>query len=252
MKQTIGVIFTSFNMADLQPASLGPWIEARRKRLGGHHWLICAVSVPFKKFNEPRTDSTLPMLRQDLENDVLDHLIESEEPMEETEARGLAMKWLIEQGTDWTWIVDADEIITEEEIAKTIDFVEKNPLITAFFGSLRNFVFDERTWLSKPFAPMRIHRIRSGTYVADYFWDDNNVMYRGTITRDFKRDIYFATKQIPKAVQWIKHYSWLSNERSRKKVAYQSARNWICSFAWDEKRGLVWAPGQPTPETEHD
>lgn len=241
MKQTVGVIFTSFNMADLLPMSLNPWCEARRKRLGGHHWLICAVSVPFKKFNEPRTDSTLPMLRQDLENDVLDHLIESEEPMEETEARGLAMKWLIEQGADLVWQADADEAPTEEEIRKTIDFVEKNPFVTAFQGCLRNFVFDEHTWLAKPFTPMRIHRVKSGTYVADHFWDDNNISYRGTVTRDFKRDTYFATMQIPKAIAWVKHLSWLSDERSKRKTEYQRLRWGSSSFRWNQETNrLEW------------
>ena len=48
------------------------------------------------------------------------------------------------------------------------------------------------------------------------------------------RDIdAFPCGIIGQNVAWIRHYTWLNNERSKKKVEYQKARGWTCSYEWD-------------------
>lgn len=239
-----GVIFCAFNAEDLLEDSLSPWVEARSQEVGGNQFCIVAVSIPFEKFEEPRADDTLEGLRGYLDAGKIDRLIASDRPMKETEARGKALSYLVEKQCDITIMVDSDEIYTTEEIERILEFVEERPATTCFKGSLKNYVFNGRTYLAQPFNPMRIHRVRRGTYVADSFWDDNNILYRGTLTRDFKRDVDFPCLVIPKAVAWVKHFSWLNDQRSKKKVEYQTSRSWICSFDWDDSRGgLIWRSG---------
>lgn len=174
--------------------------------------------------------------------------------MKETEARGEALRWLVDQGIEVVIQIDADEFYTAAEIERIFAFVASRPQIAWFRGSLKNYVFDDKTYLVEPFTPARIHRINVGGYQARGFWDDNNVSYYGTITRDIKRDLDFPSVTIPKNMAWVKHLTWGNDLRSKRKIDYQlNGRGWpTCSFDWDETRGLIWRAGQPIPETAHD
>ena len=66
---------------------------------------------------------------------------------------------------------------------------------------------------------------------------------------------------VPKECAWIPHQTWMSDEKSKKKIDYQlRGRGWpACSYSWDESRGgLVFneeyyrARGLPLPETAQD
>lgn len=252
-----GLIYCAYDTADLVPASLQPWVDARRAKLGGHEFRIAAVCVPFAGFpREKEPDSTQTLLEARLAAGDIDHLITSETPMAETEARGQALRWLVDADSDVTIMVDSDEVYQMDEIQRVAAFVAARPHVAAFRGSLKNYVFDNRTYLTQPFTPMRIHRVRVGGYQAHSFWDDNNVTYGGTITRDLKRDIEFPCVTIPKVVAFARHLTWLNdgpNGRSHRKVRYQEARQWKCDFAWDDSRGgLIWRDGVTPPETARD
>ncbi len=253
----IGVIYCAWQTEDMINASLRPWIEARERRLGGHDYVICAVSVPFESFPQnEKPDNTATILGHYLAAEDIDHQIWQQSPMKETEARGQALRWLIDQGAEITIQVDSDEFYQLAEIERIFAFVGTR-LVAAFRGSLKNYVGipDDKTYLTEPFRPMRIHRVRYSSYQADSFWDDNNVLYRGTITRDFKRDVDLPVAQIPKTVAWTHHESWPNSIRSKRKIDYQlNGRKWpSCSFDWDDARGgLIWRDGQPIPETAHD
>ncbi len=256
----LGVIFCAWEAEDQLPSSLTPWIEARATRPAGHEFVICAVSVPFKGFEQPASpDHTVEMLSGCQRGGDINHLITSAEPLTEVDARGRALRWLVEQGCDVTWQVDSDETYTTAQIAAITRFIESKPLTTWFRLCLRNAVFQPGTYLVEPFTPPRIHRVLAGPYRAAAFYDDNNVAYNGTVTRDRKLDTHFASMTVPKTVAWIPHQTWLSNERSRRKCEYQLSRNWDPSFRWDyESNSLRWneqhfaRTGQPIPEVEHD
>lgn len=260
----VGVIFCAWQSADLLPASLTPWVEAKRARLGGHDFTIAAVSVPFEGFpQEPVMDGTRGLLGGYAHHGEIDHVVVSNKPLKETEARGRALKWLVERGVELTIMVDSDERWTAAQIEATLAFVAANPWVAWFRVCYKQMVFTPRQWLVDPFTPPRIHRVRAGSYVADGFWDDNGVLYRGTITRDFKRDTDMANMTVPQGVAWVAHDTWLSDDRSRRKCLYQATR-WDppngagCSFRWDDTQGLVWneayfaRTGQPIPEVTHD
>ncbi len=251
---TIGLIYCAWQAADLVPLSLTPWIEAKRARLGGHEFVICAVSVPFESFPQTeQLDDTLHLLRLQHAPREIDHLISGDKPMKETEARGAALRWLISQGCTHSWMVDSDEIYTTDQIAAICGFVTSRPLTPWFRLSLRNAVFNAETYLVEPFTPPRIHKLAMVNLAAFGFWDDNNVLYRST-GGTLVRDIELSHLTVPKQCAWIKHLSWLNDARSKAKIDYQlNGRKWpTCSFAWDETKGLVWNEALPIPETAHD
>lgn len=240
----VGVILCAWQSEDLIDACLAPWLAAKRARLGGQDWSICAVSVPFEGFPQDETrDRTRSILGAYAHTGDIDHVIVSDKPIKETEARGAALRWLVAKGADLSWQVDSDEVYAETDIVGALRWVEANPYAIWHRLALRNAVFDEHTYLVEPFTPPRIHRIHTpGGYVADGFWDDNNVRYTRPCEREKMNcsalhDIQMAHMTIPAGVCNPRHLSWLSNARSKAKIAYQLAgRGWPeCSFRWDEE-----------------
>lgn len=241
----IGVIYTAFNMADLVSTSLAPWVDAKRAALDGHTLKICAVSVPFDGFDhgDAADDGTQSLLATAKHWDQIDHAIIHGTPMREVDARGAALRWLVDAGCDTTIMVDADEIWQMGEISAVFAYVKDHHYVAPFRLCYRNLVFDTKHALAEPFTPMRIHRVRLSGVYQDYraagFWDDNNVYYQTANPindNDAVRDIDLATMTVPPTVACPLHHSWLSNERSKRKIAYQLVgRGWPeCSFRWNE------------------
>lgn len=255
-KMKIGVIFTAYNMADMIHQSLHGWSEAKKNCLNGHEYLICGISIPFKKFKDPVKDNTLQILWDHINRGTLDNLITQEEPLLETEARTLALKYLMSKDIDVIIQVDADEFYSQKDISNIFSFVEKNSFISCFKGSLKNYVFNEKTFFKKPFNPMRIHRVKTKNgLVADAFWDDNNLLYKDG--SGYVADNNLPNTTIPQSVAWVKHMSWLSNERSKKKIEYQTSRGWKCSFKWNDSENKleldlenIILSGEEIPEIE--
>jgi hypothetical protein len=249
----IGCIFVAWQCADLLSSSVTPWIEAKRARLGGHDFSLCAVSVPFEGFPQPEMlDETRVMLDGHAQHGEIDHVVVGDKPHKETEARGAALRWLMTQGVDVTILVDADEFWTAEQIEAAFTFVAANPWIGWFRVCYKQLVFTRNQWLKEPFTPPRIHRLKVGRFRADSFWDDNNVLYyfdNGPPTT-WVKDIDMSSLTVPQSQVWVKHDTWTNSPRSRAKVAYQNSRpGWLCDFAWDDARGgLVWRDGLTPPE----
>lgn len=251
----VGVIYTAFNAEPYLHRSLPPWMDARTDKLGGHDYLIAAVNYPFIGFDTsgPR-DFTDRILTEYLQHGRIDHLCAGADPVTEVVARGRALDDLVDQQCDITVMVDADEIWTEKDILGVMAWVEANPHAVWHRVSLVNLVFDTNTRLVDPFTPPRVHRVRAGAYRAHSFYDDNNVTYGGTITRDLIRDVEFPSLTIPESVAAPLHFTWLNDERSRRKCEYQAKRGWMCSYRWDAARGLCFnesfylSHGQPIPE----
>ena len=247
----IGIIYVAYNTNDLVESSLRPWIDARLESLGGHKYVICAVSVPFAGFPNEEEDGTTNTLRFRKHEGYIDHVIDEPRNVPETVARGMALNWLQQQDCDISWMVDGDEFYGEEEITRIAAFVGRNPFVAWFRLSLKNYVFDAHHYLADPFQPPRIHRLRVGDYKAHSFSADNDIQYGGTITRDIHSQEYFPSMTIPPEYAWIRHESWPNSVRSKKKIKYQlQGRGWPqCSFSWDDsKGGLIFNPALPAPK----
>lgn len=101
---TFGIIFCAYRAMDTLDAALEPWIQARATKFAGHNWLIAAVSVPFEGFqHDGEDDGTLLALDRHKNAGHIDHLITGDTPVKETEARGQALRWLVENGADVLW-----------------------------------------------------------------------------------------------------------------------------------------------------
>lgn len=246
-----GIIWVGYQCEDMLGRSLAPWIAARRDKLGGHEFVVCAVSVPFEGFEAANHDMTRLQLYTSQQTGEIDHLIVSDEPMKEVDARGAALQWLRTQGATHIWQHDSDEFITTDQIAAIARFVEVRP-VDWYRLSLKNQIFTPNQHLVEPFTPPRIHRVHNpGGYIATGFHQDNNVYYERPWNGERILDTQMASLTVPKGVAWIAHESWLNNPRSKAKIDYQRARGWPnCSFSWDDSQGgLIWNPSLPIPET---
>jgi hypothetical protein len=252
----IGIIWVGFNCEDTLDRSLSPWIRARQSQLDGHDFIVCAVSVPFEGFGDKATDKTRTLLGFSLTRNEIDHAIVQDKPMKETEARGAALRWLVEKGCTLSIMVDADEFWTIDQISKALSFMESRPHLAWARVCLKNYVFDAKTYLVEPFTPPRIHRLSyQGVYRAVGFEQDNDVKYALLPGGALIGQDGLAHATVPKNLVWVPHESWPNSDRSRRKIEYQlKGRGWpSCSFSWDDSQGgLIWNPSLPIPETDSD
>lgn len=236
-----GVLFVGFNTEDLVHQSIAPWIAAREIKLGGHEYVICAISLPFAGFPNDSEDNTTNILRQYRDEGKIDYLVTEPRNIPETAARSMGLRFLKERGVTHSWQADSDEMITVENIKAIADYVARDEWTTWWRLSLKNYVGDDKHYLVDPFQPSRIHRINAGAYVAHSFSQDNDICYGGGITRDLKPQEAFSSKTISKEIAWIRHATWGNDLRSKKKIEYQRLRWGCCSFRWnDELNRLEW------------
>lgn len=245
MSQHIGLIFCAYGTKDYVHQSLRVWLDLRA---AGHQVTICAVNVRFAGF-EGEDDGTREVLRGYLERGYIDNLIDGPDNVPEAIARGTALQYLRDK-VDLIWMVDSDEFYTMDEINSILRYMEENPWIAWARLCFKNYVMDDKTYLAEPFTPPRVFRVWAASYRVHSFSGDNDIAYGGTITRDILSQERFASATVPKEIAWVKHLTWQSNDRSRRKIAYQTAR-WgnVCSFAWDDTQGgLIFNPALPRPK----
>jgi hypothetical protein len=253
----IGIIFVSYNDVNNVEKSLSPWLNAKDKKLDGHEFVISAVSLPFAGYQDmpgfEEDNTTYQMLETLLMHEKIDFLITGPKYIPETQARTLGMQPLLMEdfkrdkdknfvaipSCDIIWQVDGDEFYTEKEISKIIKFVEANPLITWFRGSLKNYIFDNKHYLEESFNPARIHRVKSGSFKINVFNEDNDICYKHTESLTVVPQGFFSVLTIPKSIVWTKHLTWLNNETSKKKIAYQNKRWGQCSYKWNEEKNCL-------------
>jgi len=154
----------------------------------------------------------------------------------EHEARNESLQYLLQQGCDIIWLLDlTDEIYTSTEIDSTIKYVQRDTETAWYKICFKNYVFDEKTFLAEPFCPPRIFRTNIYNYKLDKCYWDNDFIYKSTKNGDELNQNKIGYKVIPRGLAFVKHYTWLSNEKTRKKVEYQNAHfgNGNCSYSWD-------------------
>ena len=223
----IGIIFCGYNSEPYVRAALSPFLKR-------DDCFISAVSVPFKEYESQQDyeDETTNILREHAHKGEI-KLVEWPRFIPEFEARNLALH-NIPSTVDYYWMVDADEIYTDEDIDAIIKFVEENE--QAWYRiCLKNFVCDTKTYMEEPFCPPRIFKTHfNGDFGPEFYWD-NDICYN-RLGENQKVDYKaLPNETIPKEVAWIAHYSWLNDEIGKRKVAYQQNHFGHCSFKWGEK-----------------
>jgi len=239
----IGILYTSYGMREYIEPSLNPWVEARKEKLNGYEFVISAVSVPFKEYQSMNIapDDTSKILHEYKKDNKIDALTVAPLFVSEAEGRNLALLSLQDAEVDAVILWDGDEIITQEQIYNILNFTKLDKFTSWFRFSYRNYVFTEKQYLAEPFQPPRFFRTKTNGYTLDRFRWDNDIIYRGTVIvgNAFNEKcvdyLELPSKIIPPTVANIKHFSWISNERSKNKVLYQNAHfGGICSYKWNE------------------
>lgn len=226
-----GIIFTAFNSADTIERCLSPWAEIKNE-----NFVYSCSTVPFDKFAVDKVDNTAGIIKS---KNIMDfHFVDSR-AKSEIEARGICLEFLKTRNCDYVFLVDSDEFFTVEQISEIIKYVEKNDNFAWFKLSLKNYVFDEKTYLKEPFCPPRIFRLKFPPYELKDFREDNNLDYFHTVQKYEIPDLFLRNKQIPISVAWVKHLSWISNDRSRRKCEYQLKRWGKSSFQWNEQENKL-------------
>lgn len=254
----IGVIAVGRDCADVLDSVLAPWIDAMAR----HDIRICLLSATFKGMEgilPPAPDEATVRAMQGYHTKHAGRInaVAFDGYMTEAEVREVGRRVLMKQGVDLIWLLDCDELYTADNIDRIIAFVNRTPLVTWYKLSLRNYVFDDKTYLVDPFTPPRIWRCKAGEWVLHRCTYDNDMVY-STPAGVEVADVALSTMTIPPALVLVKHLSWMNDARGQMKVRYQErhfAHGGGCSYAWDPVRGLVFNPAWyarnrlPLPET---
>lgn len=237
----IGFLATAYNCADFLGQSIQPFIEFCWKNENK----ISVVHSVFSEYHEMGQ----PILSADKTDKILGNLIESAdidflhvaaEPLTESVARNLALAPLLEAGCDTIFLVDlADELFTRENIEKIIKYVENHPESAVFQICYKNYFQNRTQYLAKSFAPNRIWRVNFPPFQLDKFHWDNDCGYK--YGENIVSDKVLPNKVIPAGIAQIKHFSWLSDSRSKLKIEYQQKHfaPTGCGYIWNEEKSSV-------------
>lgn len=241
----IGIIYTAYNSEDYIERSINPWIEAKTKKIGGFDFSIATVSMPFEKFPSSKQDGTLEKLQKITERGDIDTLFcDSNIPVNEWEARNLCLQYFKNNyPCDLFFMLDSDEFYDTNEIKSLFQYIESgDPLVAWYKVCLRNFVFNNKTYLTEPFMPPRIYRNRVGNYEINKFTYDNDINYIHIKNKEEKSHLELAYSTVPQILCNARHYTWLDDQRSRDKIDYQKSRGWMCSYYVNEQGRLDFNP----------
>ena len=243
----IGVIFAFHsNSKDEIDLVLKPWREFGQN--SDNTIIKSVVSYTFQEnreiFSAKENEDTIQYLKT-LKD--IDFLFSDEDELtgtfQEANVRDAALQFLKNNNVDVICIWDGDEYATVDQLNNIFSYVKKYEDFCWYSISYKNYVFNEKTFLVDPFTPPRIFRTSFYNLKINRFYLDNDISYNIEGQEGEYRFQGFPHKIIPKEVAWIKHYSWLSNERSRRKVIYQKKHfgkyGGECSYAWDEKNNKL-------------
>lgn len=228
----IGLIYCAFNTEEYLFDSLKPFREDPR-------FIISAVSVPFLEYRDQdiKVDDTTEKLRKYKESGAIKYLVDSPKYIKEHEARNLALNELKKDKVDYILLCDSDEVYKKEDLDKIVDYITEDKESIWWRICLKNFVFDEETYLEEPFCPPRIFRVKTEELSHPSFYGDNDVSYLNKLGQRVSY-LELLNKTVPQEISWIAHYSWLNNAASMNKVKYQKDR-WGengCCFDWIDGR----------------
>lgn len=229
----VGILYCGYNSEEYVYDSLAPFVAR-------DDFIISAVSVPFAEYRnqDPYEDRTTSILRNYLKKDRIHNLVDFPKFIKEHEARDLALQFLLQKGVDLIFLVDADEIYTDENIEDILTFVKNNEAAW-YTVSLKNFVFDKKHYLEEPFSPPRIFRTKYKQFIHPQMYWDNDFAYHDIDADKFVTQNDLPKLDIPKEVAWVDHYTWLSDNIGKRKVKYQEDRGWECSYRWNRQEGKL-------------
>ena len=232
----IGILFTAYNCDSYIEEVLSPWIKLRDEL----NLVLVANSGMFSDYIKLGFEEKNKKTLQSLIDSKLDFLVTTsgKNLLDENSSRNTCLDYIKKINCDLVWTVDGDEIYTEEQIRRIINYIIGKPEPDVYLIQFKNYTLEHPYWVDG-FSKETIYWTNRYGGINEFFFD-NVVNYKdGTkITETNNQD------KIEKSVAFIEHYSWLSSDsRSREKVDYQNSRlfgreNERCAFSYKENGDL--------------
>lgn len=253
----IGFLLCGFECDEYIDRVLAPWLELKsQSNNSGDEFVFSCVYGQFKEYAEMFGQKTVKKPKWAKKySGLINNFVLTETPDSEANHRNLALKYLQDQKCDIIWLLDIqDEIYTVDGIKNIINFIKMNNYYCWYSVSLKNYVFDEKTYLLDPFTPPRIFRTSFNGYKLVKFSFDNDPIYQNYnqddlpgINYQFDSTRYTSYKQFSNTIiptnigGTIRHFTWLNNEKSKNKIKYhhQHFGPGVCSFKWNEQENKV-------------
>lgn len=192
---------------------------------GKSDFLLAATSCPFEGFPNSGRGEVIPKLSS------WEYVYSSDVPVSEAGARNMPLNFLLFNDVDWVWLLDGDEVYTEDQIRSIQAYVEGAGHGDWYFSlNFKNIVFDGSVWVDG-FCPPRIFSNRIHGGIKEFYWDNDIVYEDGT---NYKQ---LANAQIPRSIAHVNHWTWLNDKVGRQKVEYQRKHFGHCSYRWNEGIG---------------
>jgi glycosyltransferase involved in cell wall biosynthesis len=223
-----GIIFCAYNEKNYVKPSLDAFIEAQKR----HDIFITVSSIPFAEYEKTSfkdfEDGTVDIIKEYKSKGLINIAYFDPKYIYEYQARNLCLSHLLALKCDYVWIVDADELYTQEEIDRIISFVEFNNFIDFFKINFKNYIFDDKHWINETYFP-RIFKTSSAGGLH-CFYNDNDIKYN-----DGRVYTQLSEFKIPNNIAFVKHMSW-TNDKGKRKVQYQLEHYGCCSYKWNEEK----------------
>ncbi len=235
----IGILMIGYNCVEHLKKVITPWLSVRSELPE----LVSDVKICFTYgifeetaklgFPQISPDGTMDVLKELKDRKILDHVFFTEGPQKENEMWNKNLLFLKSQGPDILIMLNADEIWTIEQIEKMLIFVNRNKLVDYFKVNFKNYCINYKTYVDDFIVPRiwrnKVHKGLKGSYKDDLMeWEDG------------KKDVQCSCLTIPRALCFVKHYSWVgSEEYLKRKVAFSSLRYGLCSYSWDEQNNCL-------------
>ena len=233
----VGLLMSVYDAADYLESCLD--VFHKYNQTVSNKILISVVHNCFlenHKNGEPllSSDGTIEILNKFKSLGCIDYLFILEKPSLENEARNVALEPLLDQGVDYIWNQGSDEILKSGELSAIFNYINNDNLTAWYSINYKNYVFNDKSWVDG-FCPPRIFKSKLGRLkIKGFYWDDDvEYITENGIVCSYKN---LSSRVIPKNIAFVDHYTWLSNERSRKKVLYQEkhfAGGAGCSYKWN-------------------
>ncbi len=242
----LGIIFCAYGIPEYVGQSINSWIKAKEK----YDIKIAAVHGQFKEYHEngieDKDEATLLHLGVLSGEKKIDYLYyqnnyyNNEQKIYQTEAeiRDKGLQYLLDENVDYVMLWDSDEAITDIEIDNLFTYLQDpdNQLYTYHRIEYKNLIWNNK--FIRGFNPKRVFKVDFENHKLYKCYNDNDFLYHTKLTNSsikIYRDEQFSGKQIPINLINPLHFSWNDYERSKKKIDYQRARGWDCSYTYDDK-----------------
>ncbi len=222
-KPRVGILGCFYGCADLLPQVLEPWVALKA---AGHPIVLAGINARFTEYAElgyPNDDTATRAILEAY-RPQFGFLHFEPQPQAEKDARTQVLRFLLEQRVDLVWMLDGDEIYTQEQIQNILEYVRKTAQFDYYHVNFDNRAFGLR--LEDDFYPPRIFRTdrRGG---LGTFADDNTIEYRDG------RGLFDSVPGIiPKRVAHVLHYTWRLAD-AQKKIRYQERHFGFSAFRLD-------------------